>query len=245
MCGLFRPSSGDPEIWRRVLRWPYTPKPTNGWVTTHPPVTLIPKEKCFRIVDKLPRHYHVSRKIRRPLCVRLNEAQLLQMLKDVGGYNPRYVAINREAACNFTDLSQDVEPLQRKSSQPARQKRMVSKRSTSQRRGCWSRGTFFDRSHLKRMCTECSATTKLSANIFPPFINEVKCEDEDKYCYLRRGLCKQKFLRFTFLKRTGMFERNDDLSKSRDEDVYVEKVETTEEHIKSCCECRAFPFPFG
>ena len=112
---------------------PYTSKPINGhteaWVPTRPPETLIPKEKCFRIVDKLPRHHHVFRgKFRRPLCVRLNETQLLQMLKDVGGYNPRYVAINKEAACNFTDLSQDVEPLPGNSSQPARQKRMVSKR---------------------------------------------------------------------------------------------------------------------
>ena len=149
---------------------PYTSKPINGhteaWVPTRPPETLIPKEKCFRIVDKLPRHHHVFRgKFRRPLCVRLNETQLLQMLKDVGGYNPRYVAINKEAACNFTDLSQDVEPLPRNLSQPARQKRMVSKRRNTQIRQCWRRGSFAEGTHLKRMCTECAATTQLSANI--------------------------------------------------------------------------------
>lgn len=229
---------------------PYTSRPINGhteaWVPTRPPETLIPKEKCFRIVDKLPRHHHVFRgKFRRPLCVRLNETQLLQMLKDVGGYNPRYVAINREAACNFTDLSQDVEPLPRNSSKPARQKRMVSKRGTTQIRGCRGRGSFAEGTHLKRLCTECAATTQLSANIFPPFINEVKCGDEDRYCYLRRGRCKQKFLQFTFLKRTGKFERNDDLSKDLEEDVYMEKFDTFGKRIRSCCECRAFPFPIG
>ena len=146
---------------------PYTSKPINGhteaWVPTRPPETLIPKEKCFRIVDKLPRHHHVFRgKFRRPLCVRLNETQLLQMLKDVGGYNPRYVAINKEAACNFTDLSQDVEPLPRNLSQPARQRRNTKIRQ------CWRRGSFAEGTHLKRMCTECAADSAIRQH-FPAF----------------------------------------------------------------------------
>ena len=253
VSGLVRPSSGDPFGWHRVRR-PFTPKPITRQVvvpTTRRPATQIPKENCSLIVDKVPklsRYYHSFRKFRRPLCVRLNESQLLQMLKDVGGYNPRYVGINREAVCSFTDLSQNAKLLPRNSSRPVRpkrQKRMVSLPGTTLKRGCWGRGSFLDGTPLLRMCTECAATTHLPANIFPPFVNEVLCGDTDGYCHLRRGRCIQKFLVFTFLKNTEEFERDDDLSEDLGMDVYKAKYDTINYQIRSCCDCGNFAFPVG
>ena len=254
VSGLVRSSSEYLVGWRRGHRGRqpnFTSEPITRKVvvpTIRRPVTQIPKEKCSRIVDKvpkLPRHYHSFRKFRRPLCVRLNESQLLQMLKDVGGYNPRYVAINREAVCNFTDLSQNAKVLPGNLSRPVRPKRMVTLPGITRKRGCWGRGTFLDGKNLLHMCTECAATTHLPANIFPPFINEVLCGNNDGFCHLRRGRCIQKYLVFTFLKNTEEFERNDDLSEDLGMDVYTEKYDPTDYQIRSCCDCGALPFPFG
>ena len=248
------PTYGTPWRFRRVRN---TPRPTRAstrkpvWGFTPRPTRSAPsisEKRCFRIVDKLP-HYVKGFNRRRPLCVRLNESQLLQMLKNVGGWNPRYVATSREEACKFTDLSIDAKPLPRNASgdvkgPQGRQKRMVSLRSGSTLRGCWSRGSVVDGSPLRRLCTECAATTQLPSNVFPPIINEVICGDNDHFCYHRIGLCAQKVIKFTFLRRTGEFERNDDLSSILSQEVYVEKVETFQQDIRSCCECRVSPF-FG
>ena len=227
-----------------------TPRTTPCLPTPQPtPVPSISKKRCGCILSKLPRYLPNSIR-RRPVCLRLSESQLLQRLKDVGGYNPRYVAINRKGACKFTDLSTDLQPLPRNFSGPfknprERRKRMVTLSSGSVLRGCWSRGSFVDGSPLRRLCTECSATTQLPSSVFPPFINEVLCADNDHFCYRHIGLCIQKVLKFTFLRRTGDFERDDDLSTLVGADMYVEKTETFQQDIRSCCECRVFPFAFG
>ena len=122
---------------------------------------------------------------------------------------------------------------------------MVSLPGTTLKRGCWGRGSFLDGTPLLRMCTECAATTHLPANIFPPFINEVLCGDEDGYCHLRRGRCIQKFLVFTFLKNTEEFERDDDLSEDLGMDVYKAKYDAINYQIRSCCDCGNFAFPVG
>ena len=62
-------------------------------------------------------------------------------------------------------------------------------------------GTF-----LLRLCTECAA---LSTSVFPLFINEAICGDLDHHCYGHRGQCVQRVLRFTFLRRTEEFVRDD------------------------------------
>ena len=212
-----------------------TPKPT-------PSRPKISKKRCGRIVDNLPQ-YAKEYDRSRPLCVRRNESQLFERLKDVGGWNPRYVALNREEACKFTDLSGDAYAVKKRS--PGRLIKPAQSRQKRSIRGCWSRGYVPNGSNLRHMCTECAATTQLPANVFPPFINEAICGDADHFCYLRKGRCVQKFIQFTFLQATGDFELNDDLSNAHGVDIYEEEYETYEQNVRSCCECRMFSFVFG
>jgi len=135
--------------------------PTTPCVPTARPTTVlsISKKRCGCILNKLARYLQNFIR-RRPVYLYLNESQLLQRLKDVGGYSPRYEAIKRKEACKFTDLSTDLQPLLRNFSGPfknprERRKRMVTLSSGSVLRGCWSRGSFVDGSPLKRLCTEC------------------------------------------------------------------------------------------
>lgn len=225
-----RPTRQRPPVWVAT-----TPKPT-------PSRPKISKNRCGRIVDNLPQ-YAKEYDRSRPLCVRLNESQLFERLKDVGGWNPRYVALNREEACKFTDLSEDAYAV--KKSSPGRPIKPAQWRQKRSIRGCWSRGYVPNGSNLRHLCTECAATTQLPANVFPPFINEAICNDADHFCYSRIGRCVQKFIQFTFLQATGEFELNQDLSNIHGVDIYEEEFETFEQNIRSCCECRMFSFIFG
>ena len=251
--------------------------------TPTPSGKAINEKECSRIVDNLNQsRFDLKFNKVSQVCVRRNESELLNKLKDVGGFNPRYMAINREDACRFQDLSGNEQPMPmaRKSSlyskgrydQPLddepdtemsanhlndlqdeieslgnhgnqhRQKRMVSLSPGSINRGCWSRGSTVDGTTLVRLCTECAASTKLPASVFPPFINEVICGDADRFCFGPIGRCAQKVIKFTFLRRTGNFEKDDDLSQLFGVDVYVEEWEEFEQDIRSCCECRLFSF---
>ena len=262
---------------RKTERFP--PRSTKSWPSPSRP--KINKKECSRILDNLPQTpYNKSFHRVNPICVRLNETQLLQKLRHNGGFNPRYMATRRKEAVKFSDLSGDEQPVPHKSSlfPPAKhgqalnkqldaemsvnglnllqhkirrlttskersQKRMVSLGPASISRRCWSRGSVVDgTTPLMRLCTECSATTTLPASVFPPFINEVICGDLDQYCYGPIGQCAQRVLRFTFLRRTGQFERDDALSRLLGEDVYIEEWVDFEQDIRSCCECRLFSF---
>ena len=136
----------------------------------------------------------------------------------------------------------DLQPLPRNSS--ARQKRMVSVTPGSNIRGCWGRGSLIDGSSLRHMCTECSSTTQLAANIFPPFINELICGDNDGFCYRHYGRCIQKVIKFNFLRRTGQFVLDADLSREHGINVFIETTQTFQQDVKSCCACGLFQF-FG
>jgi len=94
---------------------------------------------------------------------------------------------------------------------------------------------------FRRLCTECSAVTQLGAGVFPPFINEVVCGDE-LLCLGNIGGCQQQVVKFNFLRFTGEFERDDDLSELFDGDVFSEELETFQQDIRTCCQCRAFSF---
>ncbi|XP_078378204.1 putative skeletal organic matrix protein 8 isoform X1 [Oculina patagonica] len=254
------------------------PRSTTTW--PRPSGPTINEKECGSILDNLSQSsYNNSLHQVRPLCVRLNEAQLLHKLKNIGSFNPRYMATRRIEAVKFSDLSGDEQPVLHKSSlfPPAKhgksvnnqldaemsinglnhlqdeirrlstsnersQKRMVSLGPGSISRGCWSRGSAVDGTILTRLCTECAATTKLPVTVFPPFINEVICGDIDHHCYGPIGQCAQRVLRFTFLRRTGQFERDDALSRLLGMDVYTEKWVDFEQDIRSCCECRLFSF---
>lgn len=260
-----------------LLLFFFLPRSTTTW--PRPSGPKINEKECGSILDNLPQSpYNNSFHQVRPLCVRLNEAQLLQKLRNIGGFNPRYMATKTKEAVKFSDLSGDEQPVPDKSSlfPPAKhgqpvydqhaemsgnglnrlqdeirrlttrnersQKRMVSLGPGSISRGCWSRGSAVDGTTLTRLCTECAATTKLPVTVFPPFINEVICGDLDHHCYGPIGQCAQRVLRFTFLRRTGQFERDDALSRLLGMDVNIEKWEDFEQNIRSCCECRLFSF---
>ena len=232
---------------------------------------IINRKECNRIVDDVSQSPNVSK-----LCVRLNETELLNKLKTMGSFIPRYMAINRKDACRFQDLSLEEQPKPRgPSAHPEtkqdqsrknpldidvalnamqddtgspeleneqKQKRMVSLSPGSILRGCWSRGSSVDDTSLSRLCTECSATSKLPPAVFPPYINEVICGDDDNNCFGPIGKCAQRVIKFTFLRSTGNFKRDDALSQLLGVDVYVEEWGDYEQDIRSCCECRIFSF---
>ena len=144
-------------------------------------------------------------------------------------------------ANGLNDLQDDTGRLELENER--RQKRMISLSPGSILRGCWSRGSTLDDSSLSRLCTECAVTTELPPAIFPPLINEVICGDDDDNCFGPIGKCAQKVIKFTFLRSTGNFKRNDALSELHDGiDIYVEEWEDYEQDIRSCCECRIFTF---
>ncbi|TMS36984.1 hypothetical protein L596_004021 [Steinernema carpocapsae] len=70
--------------------------------------------------------------------------------------------------------------------------------------GCDKRGKEED--GYLRLCGACQAIRKLPDTFFPPFINEVMC-DEDKACLYfydyPHGKCKQKHMNFVVLKNIG------------------------------------------
>lgn len=229
-----------------------TPRPTSQNAT-------IPREKCKIIVDELPK-----KRVEGPICLRLNDDQLLVKLQEGGtGYNPRYMALNREEALKFVDLSFDQLPLPTNLSSIAQNSsqvnqsplggiqnslreqvervltgavaRMRRKRSVTTVRQCRPQGSATSGS-FRRLCSECSASTELPG-VFPRFINEVICGDERR-CFLNIGGCQQQIIRFSFLRFTDDFERDDDLSEEADDDVFVQQMATFEQDIRVCCQCR-------
>lgn len=266
----------SPSLGRKAKRLPLRSNTT--W--SRPSHSIINEKECDRVVYNLPHSSSNNSFLGvRSLCVRLKKAELLSKLKNIGGFNPRYMATKRKEAFKFSDLSGDEQPLPRKSSlfpqakhaQPLQnqtnvelstsrsyqlmddikrvttssewsQRRMVSLSPGSIERGCWRRGSVLKDTSLVRLCTECAASTKLPASVFPPFINEVICGDLDHYCYGSIGKCAQRVLKFTFLRRTGKFVRDEALSELLGVDVNVEEWEDFEQNIRSCCECRLFSF---
>lgn len=234
---------------------------------------VIPKGNCEKVVYRLPPK-SFNRYIRGPICVRLNESKLLARLKDVGGFNPRYVAVNRREAKRFVNLLGDVESLKvkrpvmwdknssnnnhsnfwsvihrqdntmherdEKSSERRTVNRLPTIPGTTAIQQCFDAGSLLEGGAFRRLCTECSAITQLPAGVFPRFINEVACGENAVLCSPAIGACQQRVLRFNFLRFTGNFERDDQLSALFGVDVFVEETEIFVQDIRACCECRMF-----
>ncbi|KAL7076201.1 hypothetical protein ACQ4LE_004878 [Meloidogyne hapla] len=70
--------------------------------------------------------------------------------------------------------------------------------------GCDKRG--YSEDGYLRLCGACQAIRKLPSDFFPPFINEVVC-NEDKACLYfyeyPHGKCKQKHMNFVVLRNVG------------------------------------------
>ena len=226
-------------------------KPTRFKTTSAPfrSNRVIRQDECSVIVDKLPKKRPPG-----PICLRMSETQKLAMLREVGGYIPRYMALNRKHAEKFEDLTLDRLPLPSNvsSSQTSGSIPTGTKSDVRSKRMVDDSVTFIQQCRvagvdpeigLLRLCTECSAFTALPANVFPPFINEVVCNFglppgvNGPDCFNRIGFCQQGVIRFNFLRSTGEFEEDDD-----DDDVFIEELETFEQDVRTCCQCRAFTF---
>ena len=224
----------------------------------------IPKERCQIIVDGPPHKGFASRFREGAICILLNENQKIVRLKEVGGYIPRYVAVNRQEALQFESLLGDVQPIPLSSSPYNKQSdlwsilgqqdRTVGKKQrrsaltlpsearTTEIQDCFDGGSLLEDDGFRRLCTECFGITQLPDGVFPPFINEVICGDDSDFCVPGIGECQQRVIKLNFLSFTGEFERDDDLSALHGVDVFVEELEIVEGEIRTCCECRLFAF---
>jgi hypothetical protein len=99
---------------------------------------------------------------------------------------------------NNSRLKDDPPP-----SQPIKNKKMIGDVHVVPF-GCDKRGEEED--GYLRLCGACQAIRKLPETFFPPFINEVVC-DEDRACLYfyeyPHGKCKQKHMNFVVLRNVG------------------------------------------
>ena len=254
----------DPAQSRKQNNWffPRTKRPPTVYVRRTTPRPTFSPDAC----DRLPKHSRVEQAdpYSQIVCLRLNQKELVGRLKDAGGLAKRYAAVNASGACSFEDLTTDAiqkpEPKlptasRRYKTTPAtakdshdqakkrrrRMRRALPKEPGTVLRGCQGRGTRVDSSNNFRLCTECSATTRLPNSVFPQYINEVVCKDTDLMCAARMGICVQKILKLSFVRRTGKFEKDAAKSLVRGIEVYKEVWEEYTQIIRSCCECTVFP----
>ena len=177
--------------------------------TRRPPITnsSIPKEQCGIIFKRPPgKGSFVPFIIKRPLCVLLNETQKTARLKEVGGYAPRYVAVNRKEALKFESLLGDLQPLLTSSSPYNNQSDLRSilgqqDRNVGQRkrrsaitlpseagtteiqdRFSINGGSLLEGDGFRRLCTEFFEISQLPEDVFPSFINDVICGDDSDFC---------------------------------------------------------------
>ena len=204
------------------------------------------------------------------VCLRKSAHDLLVQLGSLGGLNKRYAAVNITDACGFEDLTTFPEG-QPKAPEHGTKKLKVTNSTESTKhhvpmqqadegkldverlkrsipttpgtfiRGCQGRGTILDGTNLHRLCTECSATTRLGDDRFPRYINEVICQDSDHQCAAKMGLCFQRTHLLSFLRFTGKFELDIQMTHFAGKPVYKEVWDFYTQEIRSCCECEMYP----
>ena len=202
------------------------------------------------------------------VCLKLSQKELKQSLEKAGGFNPRYVAITEKQARAFKDLvkvlfsstvklpantstpikdhaaDENLDELSKHRSH-TRSKRSILSSPGTALRGCVTGGSVVEgSSSVVHMCTECVATTRLEDDKFPTYINEVVCNDRNHLCAKNVGICKQRTLLQTFLRRTDEFERDDKLSQLLGITIYKEMWEEYTQEIRSCCECQVFLYKY-
>ncbi|XP_033757477.1 uncharacterized protein LOC117339874 [Pecten maximus] len=88
------------------------------------------------------------------------------------------------------------------------------------------------------MCDECAATTTLSSDKFPPYLNEIVCGPTDRTCMTVRGTphgaCKQSFVYVNMLRRRPGGCR---MIIQNGQQVLINAWELYTQKIRSGCEC--------
>ncbi|CAH1782804.1 unnamed protein product [Owenia fusiformis] len=102
---------------------------------------------------------------------------------------------------------------------------------------CLPRGSETEDGFL-HLCTTCSATTILSEDKFPRYINEAVCSNYDRECMsavdTSHGMCKQKVFSLNLLqKQSGMCI----LATAQGQTVLVDEWALYTQPIRVCCEC--------
>ena len=250
--------------WSRNRRYPWRPRVL--------PTRILPSRPSgSEICRTHPKVFRIQDEPGRVVCLRRTSQELLKQLESVGGFLRRYVAVNQSEALGFKDLTsfsndepqtpsaaespQDMPklatPTKHRSKRKADNSASNSQRpkrslpaspGTVIRGSCLRRGTIADDTNLHRLCTECPATTRLSANKFPRYINEVICRDKDNECAAKMGTCFQRQLQLSFLQFDDKYELDDKLSNIAGKTVYSEVWEQYTQSIRSCCECQMYPF---
>ncbi|XP_022096563.1 uncharacterized protein LOC110982466 [Acanthaster planci] len=86
-----------------------------------------------------------------------------------------------------------------------------------------------------RMCDSCPATTELSDDLFPRYVNEVVCSSNTD-CLSGGGRCSERTLNITVLRRTEHCSVAANTS-TTGQVLYVEDWEPAEQRIRVACEC--------
>ena len=167
-------------------------------------------------------------------CKRLTTRELERKLDFFGGYNKRYQAITRKDANRFPNLLNQqkvvtVTPYDNITKKHFRGKRQTISSPQTNITSVAQRGSL-DQHGLHRLCTESSAVTRLPADYFPRFLNEVICDTVDSGCLSHEGVCIQGSFVVEVLKKNGTC-RSDG----------TEIWEAVSQPVRSCCNCRLYP----
>ena len=164
-------------------------------------------------------------------CQSLTTKELVQKLETFGGYNKRYQAITKSGAAKFSKLISQPAPTKAATlnTKKPRGKRQAPSYPLTNLTSVARRGSL-DRNGYHHLCTEWSAVTTLSADIFPRYLNEVICDAKDVGCLSYEGICVQDSFIVDVLRNTGKCG-------SDGKQIW----EVVSQPVRSCCNCRLFP----
>ncbi|KAK2554916.1 hypothetical protein P5673_023597 [Acropora cervicornis] len=196
------------------------------------------------------------------LCLVPSEEELLQSLKETGGFNRHYVATTaEEVKNNFEDpFNPIVQSQVSRLNVTGRRRRYVldlnyktgtssgTSKKRSQIAGLRSCVSLGERNSmgLLQLCQECWWVTLLPENKFPRYINERICGQDGTtvtppigFCNSGNGQCVQRSVTQDFLVRTNRYERVPSPD-SRYSVAYKQVWEPFAQPIRSCCQCQNF-----
>ena len=168
-------------------------------------------------------------------CQSLTTRELEKQLETFGGYNKRYQAISKSEADKFSKFFSQQAPTKApalNSTKKTRGKQQAPSYPITNLISVARRGSL-DQHGFHHLCTEWSAITKLSAEYFPRYLNEVICDAKDVGCLSYEGICVQDSFIVNVLRNTGKCG-------SDGKQIW----EVVSQPVRSCCSCRLFQGSF-